>query len=170
MARRLKARINCQDITRYDVELVGLRNCYLGFSKFRKFRKISGSKECEEFGSSRSVRRGGGFGNDRPISSPECVNVLVSVNVIGRRNTCCIDTFHSFLLLYLLLFCDTHDLVCEMISVFEKRIQICIVKIVENVFKKNIEGGLFLAIRVYPVFFMTNSPLTSLIKITSNYP
>ena len=42
-----------------------------------------------------------------------------------------------------LLFCETHDLVWEIISVSEKRMKNCIVKIIDNVFKKNDEGGLF---------------------------
>ena len=35
-----------------------------------------------------------------------------------------------------MLFCKTHDLVWEIISVSEKRIKICIVKIIDNVFEK----------------------------------
>ena len=42
-----------------------------------------------------------------------------------------------------MLFCDTHDLVWEIISVSEKRMKNCIVKIINNVFEKNDEGGLF---------------------------
>ena len=41
---------------------------------------------------------------------------------------------------YLLLFCETHDLFCEIINVSEKQMKNCIVKIVENVFK-NTEVG-----------------------------
>ena len=35
-----------------------------------------------------------------------------------------------------MLFCDTHDLVWEIISVSEKRMKNCIVKIINNVFEK----------------------------------
>ena len=42
-----------------------------------------------------------------------------------------------------MLFCKTHDLVWEIISVSEKRMENCIVKIIHNVFEKNDEGGLF---------------------------
>ena len=42
-----------------------------------------------------------------------------------------------------MLFCETHDLVWEIISVSEKRIKNCIVKIIKNIFEKNDEGGLF---------------------------
>ena len=45
-----------------------------------------------------------------------------------------------------MLFCDTHDLVWEIISVSEKRMKNCIVKIINNVFEKNDEGGLFPAL------------------------
>ena len=42
-----------------------------------------------------------------------------------------------------MLFCETHDLVWEIISVSEKRMKKCIVKIIHNVFEQNDEGGLF---------------------------
>ena len=42
-----------------------------------------------------------------------------------------------------MLFCETHDLVWKIISVSEKRIKNCIMKIINNVFEKNDEGGLF---------------------------
>ena len=42
-----------------------------------------------------------------------------------------------------MLFCEAHDLVWEIISVSEKRMKNCIVKIIDNVFGKNDEGGLF---------------------------
>ena len=42
-----------------------------------------------------------------------------------------------------MLFCEIHDLVWEIISVFEKRMKNCIVKIIDNVFEKNDKGGLF---------------------------
>ena len=42
-----------------------------------------------------------------------------------------------------MLFCDTHDLVWEIISVSEKRMKNCILKIINNVFEKNDEGELF---------------------------
>ena len=42
-----------------------------------------------------------------------------------------------------MLFCDTHDLVWEIIGVSEKRMKNCIVKIINNVFEHD-EGGLFL--------------------------
>ena len=35
-----------------------------------------------------------------------------------------------------MLFCETHDLVWEMMSVSEKRMKNCIVKIIDNVFEK----------------------------------
>ena len=54
-----------------------------------------------------------------------------------------LSTVHSNSLLYLMLFCETHDLVWEIISVSEKRIKNCIVKIANNVFEKNDEDGLF---------------------------
>ena len=41
-----------------------------------------------------------------------------------------------------MLFCENHDLVWEIISVSEKRMKNCIVKI-DNAFEKNDEGGLF---------------------------
>ena len=44
---------------------------------------------------------------------------------------------------YTLLFCDTHDLVWEIISVSEERMNNYIVKSINNVFAKNDEGGLF---------------------------
>ena len=54
-----------------------------------------------------------------------------------------LSTVHSNSLLYFLLSCETHDLVWEIISVSEKRMKNCIVKIIDNVFEKNDEGGLF---------------------------
>ena len=42
-----------------------------------------------------------------------------------------------------MFFCETHDLVHEIISVSEKRMKKCNVKIIDNVFEKNDEGGLF---------------------------
>ena len=42
-----------------------------------------------------------------------------------------------------MLFCESHDLVWKIISVSEKRMKNCIVKITDNVFEKNDEGGLF---------------------------
>ena len=47
-----------------------------------------------------------------------------------------LSTVHTYWLLYFLLFCETHDLVWEIISVSEKRIKNCIVKIIDNVFEK----------------------------------
>ena len=49
---------------------------------------------------------------------------------------------HSNSLLYFMLFCETHDLVWEIISVYEKK-KNCIAEIVDNVSEKNDEGGLF---------------------------
>ena len=40
-----------------------------------------------------------------------------------------------------MLFCETHDLVWEIISVSEKRIKNCIVKIINNVFEKMTKVG-----------------------------
>ena len=54
-----------------------------------------------------------------------------------------LSTVHSNSLLYFLLFCETRDLVWEIISVSEKRMKNCIVKIIDNVFEINDEGGLF---------------------------
>ena len=54
-----------------------------------------------------------------------------------------LGTVYSNSLLYFLLFCETRDLVWEIISVSEKRMKNCIVKITDNVFEKNDEGGLF---------------------------
>ena len=50
---------------------------------------------------------------------------------------------HSNSLLYFLLFCETHDLVREIVIVSEKRMKNCILKIIDSVFEKNDEGGLF---------------------------
>ena len=47
-----------------------------------------------------------------------------------------LSTVHSNSLLYFLLFCETHDLVLEIISVSEKRMKNCIVEIIDNVFEK----------------------------------
>ena len=47
-----------------------------------------------------------------------------------------LSTVHSSSFLYFLLFCETHDLVWEVISVSEKRIKNCIVNIIDNVWKK----------------------------------
>ena len=47
-----------------------------------------------------------------------------------------LSTVHSNSLLYFLLFWETHDLVWEIISVSEKRMKNCIVKIIDNVFEK----------------------------------
>ena len=47
-----------------------------------------------------------------------------------------LSTVHSYSLLYFLLFCETHELVWEIISVSEKRMKNCIVKIIDNVFEK----------------------------------
>ena len=55
-----------------------------------------------------------------------------------------LSTVHSNSLLYFhVFFCETHDEVWEIISVSEKRMKNCIVKIIDNVFEKNDEGGLF---------------------------
>ena len=43
-----------------------------------------------------------------------------------------------------MLFCESHDLVWEVISVSEKRMKNCIVKIIHNVFEKMTEVGYFL--------------------------
>ena len=42
-----------------------------------------------------------------------------------------------------MLFCETHDLVWEIVSVSEKRMKNCIVKIIYNVFQKMTKVGLF---------------------------
>ena len=47
-----------------------------------------------------------------------------------------LSTVHSNSLLYFLLFWETNDLVWEIISVSEKRMKNCIVKIIDNVFEK----------------------------------
>ena len=47
-----------------------------------------------------------------------------------------LSTVHSNSLLYFLLFCEIHDLVWEIISVSEKKMKNCIVKIIDNVFEK----------------------------------
>ena len=54
-----------------------------------------------------------------------------------------LSTVHSNSLLYFSVLCETHDLVSEIISVSEKRMKNCIKKIIDNVFEKNDEGGLF---------------------------
>ena len=51
---------------------------------------------------------------------------------------------HSYSLPYFLLFCETRDLVWEIISVSEKRMKNCIVKIRGNVFEKMTKMGDFL--------------------------
>ena len=56
--------------------------------------------------------------------------------VSGQRGTQ--TRFFTFL-----LFCETHYLVWEIISVSERRMKNFIVKIIDNVFEKNDEGGLF---------------------------
>ena len=56
----------------------------------------------------------------------------------------CWVRFTSNLLLYFMLFCDTHDLVWEIISISEKRMKNCIVKIINNVFVKMTKMGHFL--------------------------
>ena len=43
-----------------------------------------------------------------------------------------------------MLFCDTHDLVWEIISVSEKRMKKCIVNIINNFFEKMTKVGYFL--------------------------
>ena len=43
-----------------------------------------------------------------------------------------------------MLFCETHDLVWEIISVSEKRMKNCIVKIINHVFEKITKVGYFL--------------------------
>ena len=47
-----------------------------------------------------------------------------------------LNTVHSNSLLHFLLFWETHDLVWEIISVSEKTMKNCIVKIIDNVFEK----------------------------------
>ena len=42
-----------------------------------------------------------------------------------------------------MLFCDTHDLVREIISVSEKRMKNCIVKIIDNFFENVTKVGYF---------------------------
>ena len=42
-----------------------------------------------------------------------------------------------------MLLCETHDLVWEIISVSEKRMTNCTVKIIDECFRKKDEGGLF---------------------------
>ena len=66
------------------------------------------------------------------------------MDVIGWRNTYLLCTAHLCLLLYFLLFCETHDLVFELISIFEKSMTNCIVKIIDNVLKKMLKVGYFL--------------------------
>ena len=46
----------------------------------------------------RSLAFRGGFGTDQPISSRECVNLVVSVNVIGWRNRCLPVVYDSLIL------------------------------------------------------------------------
>ena len=65
--------------------------------------------------------------------SRETAHVVVSVNVIGWRNTCCVPTVHSYSLPYVMLFCETQDLICEIISASEKKMKNCIVNILVNV-------------------------------------
>ena len=43
-----------------------------------------------------------------------------------------------------MLFCETHDLVWEIIRVSEKRMKSCIVKFIDNVFEKMTKVGYFL--------------------------
>ena len=59
-----------------------------------------------------------------------------SLNVIVWRQTVEYGSLNSNSLLYFMLFCETHDLVWEIISVSEKRMNDCIVKIIDNVVEK----------------------------------
>ena len=56
-----------------------------------------------------------------------------------------LSTVHSNLLLYILLFCETLDLVWERKSISEKRMKNCVVKVFDNVFKKMMKVGYFLS-------------------------
>ena len=70
------------------------------------------------------------------------IRVKVYVRIILGHTP--LSTVHSNSLLYLMLFCETHDLVWEIISISEKRIKNCIVKIINNVFEKMTKVGYFL--------------------------
>ena len=61
--------------------------------------------------------------------------------MIGWRHT--VEYGSLKLAFILLLFCEAHDLVWKIISLSEKRMKNCIVKIIDLVFEKNDEGGLF---------------------------
>ena len=63
-------------------------------------------------------------------------------------------------LLIALLFYETHELVCEIISVSEKRMKKCIV-IFWTIFEKNDEGGLFPLSNSYVISFSGVHPLQS---------
>ena len=71
------------------------------------------------------------IGGQSPISSRETarvvVNVIVAVWRIYRK------VYSYFLLYKFLLFCETYDLLCEIMGVSEKRMTSCIVKIIYNV-------------------------------------
>ena len=65
-----------------------------------------------------------------------------NLNVIGWRHT--VEYGSPQTCFYTLLFCDTYYLVAEIISVSEKRMKNCIVKIINNVLEKMTKVGYFL--------------------------
>ena len=66
-----------------------------------------------------------------------------SLNVIGWRHAVEYGSPQTRFFTFL-LFCETHDLVWEIISVSEKRMKNCIVKIIDNAFEKMTKVGYFL--------------------------
>ena len=86
--------------------------------------QLSHRNRYEEFGP--SPGSGVGLGNDRPISSRNVwIYLVVSVNVTGWRNTCCVRFTHTRCYISISFFCETNYLVCEIISVSEKRMKNC---------------------------------------------
>ena len=73
---------------------------------------------------------GSGSGSDQnvlaPAPAPHPCSLLMSYLLASR--------------FYTLLFCETHDLVWEIISLSEKRMKNCTVKITDNVFEKMKDG------------------------------
>ena len=89
-------------------------------------RKVALSGGCAAGATSSVARRW-------PISSQQLECDWLAPNLLS--------TVHSY---SLLLFCKTHDLVSEIISVSEKRMKNCrIVKIIDNVFEKMTKVGYF---------------------------
>ena len=68
-----------------------------------------------------------------------------------------------------MLFCENHDLVWEIISVSEKRTKNCIVKIINNVFEKNDEGGLFPLNKFQQLYYPAKMPIFTFQPATAQW-